>query len=449
MSQITQASANPAAPLPWRRGAAWLLLLGPLFFLSYGYTNQLAAQRAITESIYFEWEKQISFLPWTIVPYWSIDLLYGFSFLCCLGARAVDRLGLRLLTAQLISVVCFVVLPLRFAFERPPSDGIFGALFDALTSFDQPYNQAPSLHISLLVIIWAQFAGLRTSPSVRLFIHFWALLIGVSVLTTWQHHFIDIPTGAAVGLLCLWLWPADDRPTPLMRGSDAGHFRLAGFYLAGALLALLTALTLNGVWLWLAWLAMALGLVAFNYAWAGSNGFQKTAGRHSLAVTWLFAPYVVGAWINSRLWTRRRPQADLIADEIWLGRQPNDREFAAGRFSALFDLTAELPAPNGTPRYDSSPCLDMSIPPAGTLVDAAHRIEAMRGRGPVLVACALGYSRSAAAVAAWLLVSGRAASVEEAIALLRQRRPQIVLGSAWQNVLTEVEQLIKGAGHEH
>jgi hypothetical protein len=28
-------------------------------------------------------------------------------------------------------------------------------------------------------------------------------------MTTYQHHFIDIPTGFLLGLLCLWLWPRE------------------------------------------------------------------------------------------------------------------------------------------------------------------------------------------------------------------------------------------------
>jgi protein-tyrosine phosphatase len=45
----------------------------------------------------------------------------------------------------------------------------------------------------------------------------------------------------------------------------------------------------------------------------------------------------------------------------------------------------------------------------------------------VLVCCALGYSRSAAAVTAWLLTTRRASSVEDAMSIVRKARPAIVL----------------------
>jgi hypothetical protein len=54
---------------PWARAVAWLCLLGPFFFLSYGTANWLAAQRAEVGSVVFDWEHAIPFLPWTIVPY--------------------------------------------------------------------------------------------------------------------------------------------------------------------------------------------------------------------------------------------------------------------------------------------------------------------------------------------------------------------------------------------
>jgi protein-tyrosine phosphatase len=109
-----------------------------------------------------------------------------------------------------------------------------------------------------------------------------------------------------------------------------------------------------------------------------------------------------------------------------------------GGFSGLCDLTAELPAPRGAWRYAGVPCLDLVPPDAAQLAEAARRIEALRGHGPVLVCCALGYSRSAAAVAAWLLLTGRAADVDAAVAILRTRRPRVILSPAHRAVLAEL-----------
>ena len=437
----------PAATLPsppqtilWGRSIAWLLFLGPFFFLSYGTANHLAASAGVSTSLFFEWERAIPFLAWTIVPYWSIDLLYGFSFLCCRGRQAVDRHALRLLTAQLVSVACFLLFPLRFAFERPPADGLAGAMFTALSSFDQPYNQAPSLHIGLLVLVWFQFTRLPTHPAIKALIHTWALLIGVSVLTTWQHHFIDLPTGAAVGLLCLWLWPEHGSSPLANRLTGSPHRRtLAARYLLGALALAAVALLGGGAFLWLFWPALSLFLVALNYAIAGAAGFQKQDGQHRLAIRLLLAPYLAGAWINSRWWTRHHPQPDLIADGVWLGRIPTAAEFRHGGFAALLDLAAELPTPTGLPHGGHLPWLDLVPPTADELRVAARQIEQLRAHGPLLVACALGYSRSAAAVAAWLHLSGRAVDMAEAIDIVRQQRPQIVLGADWLAVFSEFE----------
>jgi protein-tyrosine phosphatase len=443
----TSAAVLGTSPV-WRRSVLWLLLLGPFFFLSYGYANHLAARHGVTDSFYFQWERQIPFLPWTIVPYWSIDLLYGFSFLCCLDAREVDRHAQRLLGTQLISVAGFILYPLRYAFEKPAADGLFGALFSGLGNFDLPYNQAPSLHIGLLVLIWVKFAGLRTSPLLKLFIHGWALLIGLSVLTTWQHHFIDVPTGATVGLFCLWLWPdGGDTASPLKRGTDAEAGRLAAAYALAALLLFLAARAGGGIALLLCWPALSLLLVAFNYAWAGANGFQKSAGRHSLAVRLLFAPYLLGARLNARLWTLRNPRSDSIAEGVWLGRLPDADAMQSGGFSALLDLTAELPAPRGPWRYANLPWLDMVTPTQQQLIEAAERIETLRGGGQMLVACALGYSRSAAAVATWLRLYGGASTMANAVAQVRARRPGVVLGPALLAALDDAETWIASHGH--
>ncbi|WP_416466243.1 phosphatase PAP2/dual specificity phosphatase family protein [Pseudomonas sp. LFS044] len=463
----------PREPGLIRRGVLWLLMLGPFFFLSYGLVNNYTAGRDDIGSLVFGWEQHMPLWPWTIIPYWSIDLLYGLSFLLPRTRQEMDRHALALLTAQLISVGCFLLWPLRFTFERPGLDGVFGWLFDVLMGFDKPYNQAPSLHIALLVIIWTMFARHIHRQPWRWVMHGWMALIGISVLTTWQHHFIDLPAGALAGFVCVWLWPREGL-LPLQGARlarVAKRWRLAAWYGLGAGLCAVLAGGLGGAWLWLAWPAVSLFMVALNYGVLGAGGFQKGSdGRLSNAACWLLAPYLVAAWINSRCWTWRHPQPDEVCDGVFLGRIPGRGERAP--FAAIVDLCAELPfiacttaiagkpAPTGTARtlepvaipvgaglpamrpaqsaYRSLPTLDLIAADAQLLQQAADAIEHLRTQGPLLVCCALGYSRSASAVAAWLLLSGRCSDAAQAEALIRQARPGIVLHPAHRQVLKQL-----------
>jgi hypothetical protein len=187
---------------------------------------------------------------------------------------------------------------------------------------------------------------------------------------------------------------------------------------------LFAALSLaGGLALWLLWPAVSLIFVAANYAAFDAAGFEKQAdGRMSLAAAWLLAPYLIGAWMNSQLWTRGDPRPVAVRDGVWLGRTPWPR--TASDFARVVDLCAELPGPRAS---RAVPMLDLVTPEPEQLAKAAAEIEAARAEGRVLVCCALGYSRSAAAVAAWLLTTGRAAHVDEAVAEIRRARPRIVL----------------------
>ncbi|WP_150642162.1 phosphatase PAP2/dual specificity phosphatase family protein [Pseudomonas fluorescens] len=451
----------------------WLLLLAPLFFSTYGFATWVSAQRDDVGSLVFGWESHIPFLAWTIVPYWSIDLLYGLSLLLPTSRDELRRHALRLLTAQAIAVSCFLLWPLRFTFQRPEMEGVFGWLFDVLAGFDKPFNQAPSLHIALLVVLWVCYQRYTYTQGVwRWLMHGWFGLIGISVLSTYQHHFIDLPTGVLVGWLCVWLWPLDP-PSPLQTARlavDRKRWKLALGYMIGAVVLGIPAFAFGGWWLWLLWPAVASLMVALNYALFDAAGFQKGVdGRLSPAVRWLLAPYLGAAWINSRLWTnkypqvdnvcleripgslklkdsplQKYPQADRVVDNVWLGRIPGSSELKNSPFRAVLDLCAELSLNAPGLDYHSLPVLDLVAPTAGQCLEAAQAIERLRQHGPLLVCCALGYSRSATAVAAWLLYSGRAASVEAAVRQIRQSRPGIVLHLAHRQAL---EQMRVAHGH--
>jgi protein-tyrosine phosphatase len=433
-------------PRPWRRALAWLAVLGPFFFASYGFANWLASRRAEVGAIAFGWESNIPFLPWTIVPYWSIDALYALSVFVCASRRELDAHAWRLLLAQVVAVACFLLFPLRFTFVRPETDGFFGWMFDLLMGFDKPFNQAPSLHIALLVILWPLYLRHAGTAS-RWAVNAWFILIGASVLTTYQHHFIDIPTGALAGLLCLWLIP-DQGASPLAAARLSGDPRrrqLAGRYAAGALVAAALALWLGGWALWLLWPAGSLAMVAGIYAFLDEKAFQKAAdGSMNAAVRWLLAPYLAGAWLNSRWWTRSSQLACTVVPGLLIGRVPTRAEREAQGIRSVVDMSAELPCAATGVQYISVPQLDLTAPSAGQLERAVRAIDTAMADGPVLVCCALGFSRSAAAIAAWLVASGRAIGAAEAVEQVRRARPAAVLGPELLAVLQQFASLRRG-----
>ncbi|RUV07513.1 phosphatase PAP2 family protein [Mesorhizobium sp. M1A.F.Ca.IN.020.06.1.1] len=400
------------------RAALWLAFLAPFFYSTYGFANWLASTRDHVGSIVFSWEHHVPFVAWTIVPYWSINLFYGLSLLLNDSRQGVDRLAGRYLTAQIVAVACFILFPLTATFVRPETSGLPGFLFAVLGGFDKPFNQAPSLHIALLVIIWDHWRQRLAGPLLGLW-HGWCFLIGASVLTTWQHHFIDIPTGALLGFFALWLFPAQGQlPFAGFRlTADGKAWRLALYYALGAALALTGAVVgvfFSALALLLLWPSLALAIVAFAYAGAGAKVFQKAVdGRVSLASRILLWPYRLGARVNVWAWTRKLPPVVPVSDGVFLGRFPNAAE--ADGFGTVIDLAAELERPGDAPgRWQSFGMLDLLSPPADTLDQAVAAIEPARRHGTVLVCCALGFQRSATVIAGWLVASGRSHTPSQA-----------------------------------
>jgi hypothetical protein len=183
-----------------------LLILGTAYLSTYWLSNQLTHLRADVGATVFEWERAIPFVEWTIVPYLSIVLFFAASFFA--GQRREDyRAELkthvtRLAVVLAISLVCFALVPQRYTFERPVTTGFTGLMFDLLNAFDMPYNRAPSLHVSVLVMLWLRFTQC-VYGWIRLALALWFILIGVSVLTTYQHHAIDVPAGCAAAVLAI------------------------------------------------------------------------------------------------------------------------------------------------------------------------------------------------------------------------------------------------------
>ena len=206
--------ALPSPRRPWLAAALWLGLLGPGFFVVYGWCNYVTSLRHDVGSFFFAWERAIPFVPWMIVPYVSIDLFFAGSFFLCRTRPELRVHARRIALAILISATCFFLFPLRYGWTRPAVDGWLGALFAPLNTLDQPYNLCPSLHISLRALLWRVY-GRRTRlyPALHRLCWTWFVLIGLSTLLVYQHHVIDLLGGYLVSLLCRAMVREENAPS--------------------------------------------------------------------------------------------------------------------------------------------------------------------------------------------------------------------------------------------
>jgi protein-tyrosine phosphatase len=143
-------------------------------------------------------------------------------------------------------------------------------------------------------------------------------------------------------------------------------------------------------------------------------------------------PFLLAGLVAMRLFHLRGRESrwDQVAPNLWVGRRPmrSDRPFLRGLSPvAVVDLCAELPASRALEpgsRYLALPVLDAEAPTEAQLEEGVRWLEEHLPRGPVLVHCALGHSRSATLAAAWRMAREDLGATE-AERELRRARPGV------------------------
>jgi membrane-associated phospholipid phosphatase len=187
------------------KAAATSVGLTGLFFIVYPFCNWIASRRAHVPSFYVHWERSIPFVPIFIIPYASINLFFAAAPFVTTSDRERMIVAKRIVAAMFISAICFLLIPLRFAFSRPEVHGILSMLFDSLHAFDRPFNQFPSLHVAFCVIL-ANLYLRRWGGVLRYALAIWFVLIVIATLFSYQHHVVDIAGGIAVAVICIGLF---------------------------------------------------------------------------------------------------------------------------------------------------------------------------------------------------------------------------------------------------
>ena len=400
--------------------------LSLLFIVVYGGCSWITAHRSDVGTWYYHWERFIPFVPLMIVPYMSIDLFFVVGPFLCRSRSELSVLAQRITFAILVAGVFFLLVPLHLAVARPQASGWTGAIFGFLHAFDQPYNLVPSLHIALRTILAALYAR-HSKGVVRLASHVWFSLIGFSTLLTYQHHFVDVVTGFILAAICFYLFREENMHLPVLP-----NYRIGVYYAGGALVTVGLALA-GGAWMGiLLWPALAFAMTAAAYWGLGPSIYRKTNGRLPLSARLLFAPCIAGQYLSLLYYRRECAAWNQITSRVWISARLNRREAARicqEGIAAVLDLTVEF-SETATLRalnYCNVPILDLTAPNTVQLWEAVEFISQNAGGGIVCVHCKVGYSRSAAVVGAYLLASGQAETVEQAVALLRNGRPTMVI----------------------
>ena len=178
------------------------LLNAAWFVLVYGGCDRLTALRALRVPVHVPAELAIPLVPWTIVLYMSIYLLF------VLGPFVLrERTEFRALIGTLASIIlvagiCFLLFPSSLAFPSPTEAqlGIWAPLFGFADRANLTYNLAPSLHVAVSVACVAAFAH-HAGKLGKTLLWAWAAAIAVSTVLTHQHHLLDVASGWLLAIL--------------------------------------------------------------------------------------------------------------------------------------------------------------------------------------------------------------------------------------------------------
>src|SRR5206468_8684926 len=265
-------------------------------------------------------------------------------------------------------------------------------------------------------------------------------LIGLSPLLTYQHHVIDIIGGFVLAGYCFYLFREPSLALPVV----VVNRRIGSYYAAAAVVALLTGAIF---WPWgvlLLWPTIALGIVAIAYFGAGPAVFRKTKGKLPWSTRFVLAPCSLGQYFSLLYYRSQCRPWDAVTPRIWiggkLGFRSANKALCSGVVSVL-DLSAEFSEAKPFRKiiYRNIPVLDLTALTQAQLVETSKFICDHSRNGAVYVHCKIGYSRSAAAVGAYLIMSGEVKTAEEAFAMIRRVRPSVVIRPEALSALSEFE----------
>ena len=153
-------------------------------------------------------DRVVPLLPWTAWIYASYPLLFSLVFVLERDSVRLSRFMYAVLGVNFVSELIFVLLPTtldRTGFVvRPTVEEGGASLLAWIQHIDTPFNCLPSLHVSAaclagIVAFKGGWLGGRWYLA-------WGLAISLSTLTTKQHLFADVISGAVLAVVAYWIF---------------------------------------------------------------------------------------------------------------------------------------------------------------------------------------------------------------------------------------------------
>ncbi|MGH1519573.1 phosphatase PAP2 family protein [Chryseobacterium sp. JK1] len=413
-----------------------LLLCSIIFMMVYNFAAWYTSTLTTVPSLVFVFEKYIPFIPWAIIPYMTSGLFFCTVFFLCKEKEQLIVLTRRILFVTLTAGFCFIVFPLRFSLPKPEIENPFLQYsFQFLKTFDSPFNQAPSLHIAYAFIFWSVFRELK---KFRAFLMIALLLLGISTLTTYQHHIIDIVMGSILAHLSLIIFPFR-KNTILYR-----NFHVANVYFFAGWILILMTLLMNQLIGFLAliilWPAFIIFLVGFHYQKNNIYFLKNRAGNISWIKKIFYFPYVI-IYRISWIFFRKNKVPVQVFHGLYISSRPDSEDLKNFTASAIYDLSSEMEevaALKENPGYHFVPFLDIGtfdIHETQKLVsDITKHYTTLPKDGKILIHCTMGFTRSSV-IAILVMKNILSLSLEETIITMKTINKNMVTPSYLQDFL--------------
>ncbi|MBO0593453.1 phosphatase PAP2 family protein [Cellulophaga sp. E16_2] len=376
------------------------VLCATVFSVFYNVNAWYASTLDYVPSFIFSFEKYMPFMAWTVVPYMTSGALFVAVFFLCNTMQELRTLTKRVLLVSVVAGLFFLIFPLKFSFIKPDSTNtLFNFIFQFIEIVDSPFNEAPSLHIAFAFVFWSVFRNF--TPTWRHVSAVWLVLLGISTLSTYQHHLLDVVTGAILGQLSFIIFPAQ------RNNFQVRNFHLANYYFLGGWLIVLLSLLVfefyHASGFILLWPALVLFLVGYTYQKNNVHFLKNNLGTIPWYKKIVYFPYIGLYWLFWKF-LRKNKKPIMLIPNLYISSRLDHSEFQnfkGNRNTLVYDLSAELEENKAiiqNCQYHAVPLLDIgafdTIEIKRIVLEITTHYKELPKDGKILIHCTMGFTRS-------------------------------------------------------